>query len=134
MEKEMNNYYIQNIQQREFQAYKEKLEALKKTIECAEKYDELTYEMKQALISGDVNICHSVLQKEICKYRNFIVTNQIFLGIQIIECDAKQFKTSELYYYRKQFETLSNIIWWKIICDAARETFIEKVIEESLGN
>lgn len=129
----MNNYYyIQNIQQRAFQSYKEKLEALKETIKCAEKHAELTHEMKQALISGDVNICHSVLQKEICKYKNFIVTNEIFLGIQIIECDAKQLKTSELYYYRIQFETLSNIIWWKIICDAAREKVIGKAIEKLL--
>lgn len=131
----MNNYYyIQNIQQREFQAYKEKLEALKKTIECAEKYDELTYEMKQALISGDVNICHSVLQKEICKYRNFIMANETFLGFKVTEYNTEQNKAHELLYYRQQFKIISYVILCKITCDAARETFIEKVIEESLGN
>lgn len=127
----MNNYYqIQYIQQNEFQAYKERLEALKKTIQCAEKHAALTQEMRQALNSGDVNVCQNVLQNEIQKYRDFIIKSKNFFGVEIVDCTAEQSKANGLLYYKKQFHILSNIILGKIIYDTANESCLEKALEK----
>lgn len=127
----MNNYYqIQYIQQNEFQAYKERLEDLKKTIQCAEKHAALTQKMRQALSSGDVNVCQNVLQNEIQKYRDFIIKSKNFFGVEIVDCSAEQSKANGLLYYQKQFHILSNIILGKIIYDAANESCLEKALEK----
>lgn len=124
----MYNYFEQNSADNS----KKVIDAFMTTKENVDKYYELTREMHDAISSGNVEKCNSVLQKEVQKYKKFISNNRDFLGIVIIQCNNDE-KLNELQYYIHQFEIVAKIIIYYIIYSIINKKLSDCVIEEFIN-